>query len=165
MSGEAWYRHPWVWALFVPPVAAIVFWAVIITRFAGPPSLVVDDYAKIGLAYEQERSRDTAAAELGLSGRLHLERASGGATVVLRGLPSAPKRLELRLAHPTEASRDRRLRLSRTASGIYRGSIGGDLDGRWRVELTPPDGAWRLADVMFAGEADLELAPPDPVVQ
>ncbi|MDZ7828655.1 MAG: FixH family protein [Halofilum sp. (in: g-proteobacteria)] len=66
MSAQPWYRHPWVWALFVPPVAAIVFWTVIITVFAGPPSLVVDDYAKIGLSYQQERDRDAAAADLGV---------------------------------------------------------------------------------------------------
>ncbi|MDZ7828656.1 MAG: hypothetical protein U5K33_03905 [Halofilum sp. (in: g-proteobacteria)] len=38
-------------------------------------------------------------------------------------------------------------------------------DGRWRVEITPPDRAWRLAGEIFAGESDLELHPPEQVAE
>jgi hypothetical protein len=165
VPAQPWYRHFWVWVLFVPPVAAMVFWTVIITVFAGPPSLVVDDYAKIGLAYQQERDRDAAAAELGVSARLHLLRESGGVTVVLRGPGRTPERLRFRLTHPAEATRDLGIRLDRTASGIYRGDLDGPAGGRWRVELTPPDGRWRLAGEIFAGESDLELHPPEQVAE
>lgn len=163
MSAQPWYRHFWVWALFVPPVAAIVFWTVIITVFAGPPSLVVDDYAKVGLAYQQELDRDAAAADLGVRARVHLVRDSGGVSVALRG--PEPAHLQFRLTHPAEAARDRIVRLDRTASGIYRGDLGAVTDGRWRVEITPPDGAWRLAGQIFADETELQLDPPEQVAE
>lgn len=165
MSVQPWYRHFWVWVLFIPPVAAIVFWTVIITMFAGPPALVVDDYGKIGLTYEQQRGRDVAAAERGVDARVHLVREAGGVSVVLRGLDRPPEQLVFKLTHPTDAARDRGIRLDRTATGIYRGDLGAAADGRWRIEITPPDAHWRLAGEIFAGETEMGLAPPGQVAE
>lgn len=159
-TDRPWYRHFWVWFLVVPPAATVIFWSVILATTAASPSLVVDDYSKVGLAYEQQQARDAAAARRGLSGRVHVEREAGAATVVVTGLEPAPDRLRLTLAHPTEAARDRRAVLRREGSGIYRGDLGGAVATRRYVEIRPIEGDWRLGGELPAHRTDLELSPP-----
>jgi hypothetical protein len=154
-----WYRHFWVWFLVIPPAATVIFWAVVLTTAASPPALVVDDYARIGLTYEQEQARDRRAAELGVTARLHVSRQEGGVTIALAGLDVPPDRLELRLAHPTDASLDRRSMLTRTGTGIYRGRLGGAVSGRRYVQIEPPGAAWRLGGELAAARNDLALEP------
>lgn len=165
MSEEAtsrpWYRHFWVWFLAVPPAATVIFWAFVLTTTASAPSLVVDDYSQIGLTYAQEKARDRAAAERGVRARLHLVRDAGTVTVALQGLEPAPDRLDLRLAHPTEARRDLATTMKRIGSGIYRGDLGSPADGRRYVQIRPADGDWRLGGELLAGRDELELAPPE----
>lgn len=156
-----WYRHFWVWFLIAPPAATVIFWAVILTTMASPPSLVVDDYGKIGLAYEEEQTRDAAARELGVTGRLDVRREGGRVTVALVGLDEPPQRLRVTLAHPTEAARDRTATLERTAGGLYRGELGGAAPGRRYVTLLPDDGGWRLAGELLASRTDMSLEPPE----
>ncbi len=114
-SAEArpWYRYGWVWLLMVPPAATVVFWAIVLGTAARPPSLVVDDYARIGTTYQQQRDRDLAAAGLGLTARFHAVRDTGALSLVLIGLQAPPERLELLLAHPAEAARHGHARAGR----------------------------------------------------
>lgn len=156
-----WYRHFWVWFLIAPPAATVIFWAVILTTMASPPSLVVDDYGKIGLAYEDEQARDAAARELGVTGRLDVRREGGRVTVALVGLDDPPQRLRVTLAHPTEAARDRTATLERNGGGLYRGELGGAAPGRRYVTLLPDDGGWRLAGELSASRTDMSLEPPE----
>lgn len=156
-----WYRHFWVWFLIAPPAATVIFWTVILTTMASPPSLVVDDYGKIGLAYEDEQARDAAARELGVTGRLDVRRERGRVTVALIGLDDPPQQLELTLAHPTEAARDRTATLERTGGGLYRGELGAAAPGRRYVTLLPGDGRWRLAGELLAHRTDISLQPPE----
>ena len=158
-----WYRHFWVWFLMVPPAATVVFWTVVLATTAASPSLVVDDYARIGLVYEAERERDRAAARRGIRARIHVTRDDGGVTVALTGLDVPPDRLAVRLAHPTDASRDLRATLERSGSGIYRGSLGAPAPGRRYVQIQPPDASWRLGGELLAGQADMALEPPEPI--
>ena len=155
-----WYRHFWVWFLMVPPAATVIFWVTVIWTTAASPSLVVDDYSKIGLTYREQRDRDLAARRLGLSARFHAVRDTGGVTLVLNGLESAPPRMRLLLAHPTEASRDIEVSLERDAAGIYRGDLGHSLEAGRRIELTPPDGGWRLTGRITSGQSETEMQPP-----
>jgi hypothetical protein len=157
-----WYRHFWVWFLIAPPAATVIFWTVILTTMASPPSLVVDDYGKIGLAYENDRARDTAARDLGVTGRLDVQREGGRVTVALVGLDDPPQRLRVTLAHPTEAARDRTATLERIGGGLYRGELGGAAQGRRYITLLPVDGGWRLAGELSANRTDMSLKPPAP---
>ncbi len=156
-----WYKHFWVWFLIAPVAATVIFWTVILTTMASPPSLVVDDYAKIGLAYEDKQARDAAAQDLGVTGRLDVRRERGAATVALVGLDDPPQRLQLTLAHPTDAARDRSATLERTGGGLYRGELGGATPGRRYVTLLPDDGGWRLAGELLANRTDMSLKPPE----
>lgn len=155
-----WYRHFWVWFLIVPPAATVIFWTTILLTTSASPSLVVDDYSKIGLTYREQRDRDLEAARMGLSARFHAVRESGGLTLVLMGPDRPPERLEMLLAHPAEAARDIRVTLRRDTGGIYRAGLGRTLEAGRRVEITPPGGAWRLAGRLSPGQSEAVLAPP-----
>ncbi|WP_435103207.1 FixH family protein [Arhodomonas sp. AD133] len=153
-----WYRHPWPWLLAIPPVSAIIFWAVIITTMAGPPSLVIDDYAKVGLVYEQNRTRDSAAARLDVAARLQWQRANGEIRVAITRGDVQPTALTLRLSHPTDAARDHTVTLTRDAAGLYTGRVPVVIDGRRHVQITPPDSQWRLSGSLDAQREALTLA-------
>ena len=63
---QPWYRQFWPWFVLALPASAVVaslFTVYIAMREA--PVLVVDDYAKIGLATHRKIERDRLAAELG----------------------------------------------------------------------------------------------------
>lgn len=157
-SERPWYRHAWPWLLMLPPVSAMVFWSVILTTMAGPPDLVVDDYAKIGLSYTENRSRETAAAQLGVAARLRTDRESGHVSLLLTRPGNGPEHLRLTLTHPLETGRDRIVSLRRNAAGIYHGDIGERLDGRRRVLLEPADRTWRLVGDLPAAMETLQLS-------
>jgi hypothetical protein len=159
-TDRPWYRHFWVWFLIVPPASTVIFWGVILTTMASPPSLVVDDYGKIGIAYEDEQARDDMARELGVTGRLNVQRERGRVTVALAGLDDPPQKVRLRLTHPTDAARDRSATLERTGGGLYRGELGQAAPGRRYVTLLPDDRRWRLAGELLSSESDLSLQPP-----
>lgn len=160
-NDRPWYRHFWVWFLMVPPAATVIFWATILWTTAASPSLVVDDYSKIGLTYQERRDRDRSAARLGLSARFHAVRDSGGVTLVLDGPEPPPGRLRLLLAHPAEAARDIEVTLERDAGGVYRADLGRALAAGRHVEITPPGRDWRLTGRLASGQSELVLAPPD----
>jgi len=156
---KPWYRHFWVWFLIAPPAATVLFWVGVLTTTAASPSLVVDDYSKIGLIYQKERQRDHAAADLGVTARLHVMRDDGAVTVALSGLQDYPRRLKVRLTHPTDAHQDLAITVDRTATGIYRGRLDKAVPDRRYVQVEPADDAWRLTGELLAHRADLDLAP------
>lgn len=158
-----WYRYPWPWLLMIPPAASIVFWVSVVTTMAGPPSLVVDDYAKIGLVYAEERSRDRRAAELGVVARLHWVRDTGSVTLAVTELDDPPERMALLLAHPTRQRSDLRTVVRRDSAGVYRGRLPSDAPtprGRRYVQLAPVGtdaGDWRLTGELAADQSELTL--------
>lgn len=158
LTERPWYRHVWPWLLMLPPLSAMVFWGVILTTMAGPPDLVVDDYAKIGLSYTENRSRETATAQLGINARLRVDRASGHVSLLLTRPEDGPEHLRLTLTHPLETGRDRVVSLHRNAAGIYHGDIGEPLDGRRRVLLEPTGRTWRLVGELPAAMETLQLS-------
>lgn len=149
-----WYRHPWPWLLMIPPAATVIFWAVILTTLVEAPSMVVDDYAKIGRAFQQSTEREDRAAALGV--RADVTVADGAVSVTLAG--SDPDALVLTLAHPTDDDRDQRILLSRTAGGEWHGPASTPL-GRRHVQIEPSGGEWRLTATLQAGASGLQLMP------
>ena len=155
-----WYRHPWPWLLMLPPASTVVFWAVILITTSEPPALVVDDYARIGLTYAENRERDATARRLGVQARLELDRRGSRALLVLEAPGTPPEQLRLDLIHPTRASRDLRVSLIHQGGGRYAAPLEARADSRWRVQLEPPGSVWRLAGQLPAGVDRLELTPP-----
>jgi uncharacterized protein len=122
-------------------------------------ALVVDDYARIEELTNERFDRDRHAAELRLTAVLTFAEAPGGVDVVLAApRPFAlPAALTLSLRHATNPAADRDLTLVRTGS---RYSASADLHpGRYRLELMPPDGAWRLGTGTVPLGGRIELVP------
>lgn len=141
-NARPWYREPWLWALIAPPAAALVGGAAMLwlaaATFDGP---VAEDYDKQGLAVREVLAREEAARRLGVSAQIELE--PGKLRVRLRG--DAPEALFAHLAHATRAAYDQRLRLARTAEGVYESELPPLAAGRWRIAIEDPGGRWRIA--------------------
>lgn len=154
-----WYRNRWFWLVAAPPVAAVIgglltVW--IAVRHAD--ALVVDDYARIGRAFDLDQSRDRRARTLGVRAALHIDRATGAFGLVLQGVPAGE--LELKLLHPTDPAGDRRLSVSPDAEGRYTGHLK-PLDAtRRELEIASPQQGWRLRGTLPTGAGELQLGPP-----
>lgn len=156
---KSWHRNRWFWLVAAPPIAAVIgglLTVVIAARNAD--TLVVDDYARIGRAFDLDQSRDRRARELGVAAVLRVDRAHGTVQIAVDGVPA--QALDLRLIHPTDAAGDRHLRINPDADGRYAGSLD-HLDAvRRHVEIASPDQGWRLRGELPAAAGELHLAPP-----
>lgn len=157
---EPWFRQFWPWFLIALPLAAVI--ASMVTIYLATTrsdSMVVDDYARIGLSTRLRLERDQRARALGLSARLEIT--DPGLIVRLDGtLRRRPDVLFLTFAHPTQADKDRRLELM-TDGADYRGRLDLPSSERWYVQIEPADLSWRLAGELNAGSRTLDLIPPE----
>jgi hypothetical protein len=155
-----WYRQFWPWFLIALPATSVIGGiATVFVAASHPQAMVVDDYARIGLATHQMFERDRKAAELGLSAQLSVTAEPADIRVRLDGATSLPDHLVLRLFHPTRADADRKLLLPGFGEG-YSARLETPLTGRWYVQIEPPDAEWRLAGERLSGEQTMVLAPP-----
>jgi hypothetical protein len=159
---QPWYRQFWPWFLIALPATAVC--ASLYTVYlaaSNPPALVVDDYARIGLANERDYRLDQQARNLALHAALAV--GPGAAPVLsvsLSGmLTPTPESLVLKLAHPTLPELDQRIVLLATGNA-YAGVLPA-RQPRYYVQLEPVDGQWRLSGVMYANSASVTLAPRD----
>ena len=154
-----WYRQFWPWFLIAIPMMSVVVGITMLALAVKEPlAMVVDDYARIGLATHQRLARDERAAALGLSGELAFEGDPTQVEVVLSA-PSAiewPAMLLLTIAQPTLAEQDLRLELV-GGDGTWRGSVPAAPTTRRYVQLEPRSGEWRLAGELAAGQRRLAL--------
>ncbi|GAB4359368.1 MAG: hypothetical protein Kow0073_18280 [Immundisolibacter sp.] len=159
LAPPPWYRQRWFWLVAAPPLAAVVGGLMTVwIAMHHADALVVDDYARIGRAFELDQSRDRRARSLGVSAALQLDRASGAFTLSVRGVPA--QALELKLLHPTDPAGDRRLTVSPDPDGRYSGHLE-PLDAtRRELEIASLQQGWRLRGVLPAGAGELQLGPP-----
>jgi hypothetical protein len=154
-----WYRQFWPWFLIALPAASVVFSvATLVVAVRNADSVVRDDWYKGGLAINVDMARDRAAAAAGVVATLTIDGA--GRTVEVRLDGAAAPALDVALHHPTQAARDRAVRLTRDADGAYRATLDEPLAGRWHVEVSDPDAGWRLAQPLWlAAGTRARLAP------
>ena len=152
-----WYREPWPWLIMAGPAAVVVAGvATAVIAFRGADGLVADDYYKQGLGINRQIARDEAARELGIAGRVQLEK--GVARLSLRSASALPDRLTLRLAHPSRASEDRVLYPARTADGAWEAPLQPLPAGRWLVIVETAQ--WRVSASIDTRAAEAaELSP------
>ncbi len=107
--------------------------------------LVVDDYYKEGLAINQDLDREHKARDLGIKGDVQFDPSANEFRVVLTGkeVERLPY-IDLALVHPTRAGEDETIRLPSVGAGIFALHHGAPANVRWHVQLTPPDGSWKL---------------------
>lgn len=145
---KPWYREPWPWFLMSLPATAVAAGiATVWIASSDADGLVVGDYYKAGLAINQTLAREQAAIDLALNATIAEE--DGALSLDLAGrLPALPDRLTLRLAHPTRAGQDHTLLLAHAGNGRYRAALPDLPAGKWLVELSDAQAAWRLSGVV-----------------
>lgn len=140
-DGRPWYREPWPWILMSGPATVLVAGAATMwIAFASEDGLVADDYYKQGLAINKLIRREEAARALGISASVEL--AAGKIIVRLEG--ESPEAIFAQLAHATRSGHDTRLRLARSAAGIYETRLPPLAVGHWHVAIEDPLGRWRV---------------------
>jgi hypothetical protein len=168
MSGGAavpearpWHREPWVWLIIAIPLATVVGGFVTLgLAINSGEELVNDDFRKDGVAIYADPRRDAAAAALGVTAELAVDRGGGRieARVAMAG-GQPPAELLLVLSHATRAEYDHMVVLRRDGDA-YEGRLERFEAGRWYLELTPRARGWRLKGVLEPEhEGVLRLAP------
>ncbi len=154
-SPTPWYRQFWPWFLIALPACVVV--ASLVTVYIAvdnADSLVDDNYYKEGLAINEQRALDRAAAAMDLEAKVTFDGLTGEVVVDLAGGAQKPGNLQLLLSHPLNAELDRTLELVFLGQGRYRADVSGLPPHRYYLRLMPaPDPAWRLD-----GEIDLDAA-------
>ncbi|RMD70706.1 MAG: nitrogen fixation protein FixH [Gammaproteobacteria bacterium] len=152
-----WYRQFWPWFLIALPASSVIGGFVTLwLAMRDPDGLVVDDYYREGLLYNQRLARDRKAAALGLSAEVWL--GGGKVRVRLHGPVDGP--LKLSFLNATRASRDKAVELHGISGRTFEGEVGSLPPGKWYLILEPKGEAWRLKGVFFWPQEDhLKLLP------
>ena len=161
-----WYREPLVWMVLAIPATAVLGGAVmLVLANLTWDGLVADDYYRQGMEINRSLARDAEAARLGLGATVSFP-GPGAVEVRLTGAGAGTDgdRLTLRFAHATRSGADVRVRLTRSAGGVWRSALSPLPSGKWYAELG--NERWRLAaPVWMPPAADgLVLRAPAPRV-
>jgi hypothetical protein len=139
-----WYKEFWPWFLIAVPVATLIMGGVLLKlAISTEDSLVVDDYYKEGKAINATLDKQAIAKKKNITTDLTIKDGSV-ALEFHSGIPQEGNAVKLSFYHVTLQERDVSVLLSRDANGIYRGFIEQNLDGKWRVSLTPFDESWKI---------------------
>jgi hypothetical protein len=162
-----WYRQFWPWFIMALPASAVVaglstVWIAMQTT----DSLVIQSDDGMNVVTERNTAAEKEARRLGLSANIDINLDTGAVTVSVLSAANAalPEVLELKMRHPTMASRDATIELLRAMPN----SAG---DPNWAGHfLTPPSGryfltlssgdTWRLS-AEWSGQLQIRLEPAD----
>ena len=144
-----WYKQFWPWFLIAVPVITVIMSGFLI-HFATSTqdTLVIDDYYKEGKAINARLDKVEAARRLNITTDLMVD--DNRVSVKFHsGIPQEGTALKIAFYHVTLAERDTELLLTRDATGVYRGTTEAELDGKWRISLTPIDEAWKIQNTVL----------------
>ncbi len=152
-----WYRHPMVWLIIAIPGSAVLVGMLLLTlAIVTPESVVREDYYQAGRTINIDLRETHQAADLGISATFEGHPEDGW---LLRVSPRRPNAavdgpLEVLLAHPTLASRDRELALTPDGRGGWSGMLE-PIGGRHMLSIRPVEGGWLLRrEVVLEASAD-----------
>jgi hypothetical protein len=153
------WREPMVWLMLGLPLAAVIASiALVVTAVRTDGNDRVRDEVTTSAQIQQaELGPDARAQSLGLAGVLRVT-PTGVELLPVSGDFARNAPLELVLAHPTQAARDRHVRLQPSELG-WRGAIAFDAGHDWLLEVAPADHAWRVRGRLRGGEHAVHLAP------
>ncbi|HVK56276.1 MAG TPA: FixH family protein [Burkholderiales bacterium] len=142
---KPWYKEPWPWLLILFPAAAVVG-GFITLAFAVQTTdgFVTADYYKVGLAINQELSREQKAKDLNLRAEAKAYVDNGLLLVHLDGDGAMPAAVRLIITHPTRVSMDQSISLKAMPGGWYQGHVKPLPQARWRLMLEDPARSWRI---------------------
>jgi hypothetical protein len=157
-TSKPWFREPWPWLLAILPTTAVIAglttaWLAVVSN----DGLVVDDYYKQGKAINQTKERDHLAQTLGLSAQL-LPQGSVLHLQLSGNMQTPPGLLTLKILHPTRSGDDHDVAL-KWDGAAYVGQLPKLVSAtRYRVQITPEFGDWRLTGEWHPDET-LSLTP------
>jgi len=162
---DPWYRQFWPWFIIALPASAVVaglytLWIAVQTT----DSLVVRSDDGMNVVTERNLAAEQEAIRLGLSAVLEVNSDTGAVVVTMSSLPGVdlPTSLQLRMRHPTMASRDAVIELLRAipnSSGdpAWAGHFIKPPVGRHYVTLSSGNN-WRLSGE-WSGQSHFRLDP------
>jgi len=144
---QPWYKQFWPWFLISLPLSVVVASIVTINlAIESDDGLVSDDYYKEGLAIHKNADSSARAKALGIAGDLTYDPETGAISLRLdRPLPtSSGASLHLSATHPTLPDQDQDAQLTPLDDRTYAGRLEPMGPARWKLELSPADGSWRI---------------------
>lgn len=156
-------RPPFVlWLVIGLPLASMVagIGLVIVAIRSGGADVVTDDVRRVSQIQTTDLSADQMATRLKLSAVIRIE--EGSIDVLPVNGPfttNAPLRLAVR--HPTRADEDRNYDLEPVAAG-WHADAQVDNSHDWILELSSPDGVWRLHGRMPKQQHAAHVGPSMP---
>jgi hypothetical protein len=162
---DPWYRQFWPWFIIALPASAVVaglytLWIAMQTT----DSLVVRSDDGMNVVTERNMAAEQEAIRLGLSAMLEINSDTGAVVVSIFSLPNVDfsTSLQLRMRHPTMASRDAVIELLQAipnSSGdlTWAGHFIKPPVGRHYVTLSSGNN-WRLSGE-WSGQSQLRLDP------
>lgn len=157
ITSKPWYREPWPWLLAIMPTTAVIAGSITVWfAVTSNDGLVVDDYYKQGKAINQTKERDRLAQTLGISAQL-LPQGNALQLQLSGDVQTPPGALTLSIMHPTRSGDDHTVTLHWDGAG-YSGQLPQLAGARYRVQITPEYGNWRLTGEWPPGSV-LTLSP------
>jgi len=149
-----WYKEFWPWFLIAVPVATLIMGGVLLNlAISTEDSLVIDDYYKEGKAINASLDKEAVAKRMNITTALTIDNGSI-ALEFHSGIPKEGNAVKLSFYHVTLEERDTTVLLTRDANGLYRGFVEDDLNGKWRVSLTPIDESWKIQNILVLPQTD-----------
>lgn len=161
-----WYRQFWPWFIMALPAFAVVaglytVWLAMQTT----DSLVVQSDDGMNVVTERNLAAEKEADRLGLSAVIDIDAETGAVLVTMSSLSTLapPQSLNLRMRHPTMASRDATidvLQAMPNQDGLptWAGHFTTPPQGRLYLTLSSED-TWRLS-AEWAGQSSIQLGQP-----
>ena len=122
--------------------------------------MVADPVQQTGQIQVADLGPDTVAQQRQLSAVFHVG-AHGVEVIPVTGDFDRHAALRLSLRHPARAAADRELALQPSANG-WQAAIALDEGHDWIVQLSPPDGSWRIEGRLPRQQGAVRLAPRMP---
>ncbi|WP_068545562.1 FixH family protein [Thalassotalea crassostreae] len=138
-----WYKEPWTYLVFgLPLVSVCVGTTVFMVANDNADTVVVDDYYKKGKAINQDIGKYKMAQKLGI--KFDMQVTDNEIVLKPTGIEKTFSVLNVSFNHVTIAERDFDVKLTPDGNGWMRASFDADVNGKWRVIVTPYDDKWKM---------------------
>lgn len=159
-SPRRWYREPMMWLVVGLPAAVVVatFVMVTVALRAGGTDAWPAQVRRTAQVQVEDLRADRAAIQLDLHGSLAIDADTGAVQVELANVPAQTLQLQLDLIHPARAAGDASIQLVRSGERFL-GRLPLPLAPVWSVQVSDPEGSWRITGRYESGHGAVALAP------
>ncbi|WNC66906.1 FixH family protein [Thalassotalea nanhaiensis] len=138
-----WYKEPWAYLVFgLPLISVFVGTTVFFVAQNNADTVVVDDYYKKGKSINQDIRKYKLAQKLGI--RFDMQVTNNEIILIPTGIEKTFPVLNVNFYHVTMAERDFSVKLTPDGKGWMRQSFDQNVQGKWRVLVTPFDSEWKM---------------------